>query len=407
MHQAHPEPKTSTPTRGSVGEVAAAFLKLGLTSFGGPVAHLGYFHREFVERRKWMDERHFGHLVALCQFLPGPASSQVGFSIGMLRAGWRGGLAAFVCFTLPSALLLLAFAALGDQLHGPLGGAVLHGLKLVAVAVVAQGVCAMAARLAPDRNRALMAAAAAALVAVSNTALMQLAVVGGSAVAGMWLCRHVEHVLGDRFPLGYGRRAGGILLALFGGLLALVMAMPAGVPELLKVGGAFYRAGALVFGGGHVVLPLLQQAVVGPGWVSNDAFLAGYGAAQAAPGPMFSVAAYLGDQLYGGRGGVVGAAVGLVGIFLPGMLLVAGALPFWQSWARRATATHMLAGVNSAVVGLLAAALYNPVWISAVRSPVDFAVALIGFVMLVGARWSPLIVVAWSVVSSIAALWIG
>lgn len=407
MSLAHPEYETSTAPRGSVGEVAAVFLKLGLTSFGGPVAHLGYFHREFVERRRWVDERHFGHLVALCQFLPGPASSQVGFSLGLVRAGWWGGLAAFACFTLPSAVLLIAFAALGGHLHGPLGAGVLHGLKIVAVAVVAQGVYAMAVRLAPDRNRALLAAAAAALVALSTSALAQLAVVAGAAVAGVWLCRHVEHAQGDRFPLGYGRRIGGLLLGLFAGLMGCAVVVPTDWPDLLRASAAFYRVGALVFGGGHVVLPLLQHEVVGQGWVSNDTFLAGYGAAQAVPGPMFSLAAYLGDQLHGGRGGVLGATVGLVGIFLPGLLLVAGALPFWQSLAQRRTATHMLAGVNAAVVGLLAAALYNPVWVSAVRSPGDFAVALVGFVMLVGARWSPLVVVAWCVLASVAIQWTG
>jgi chromate transporter len=395
------------PFRGTVREVAAAFLKLGLTSFGGPIAHLGYFHREFVERRRWLDEEHYGHLVALCQFLPGPASSQVGFSMGLIRAGWLGGLVAFLCFTLPSALLLFAFAAVSDRLRSPLGLAAIHGLKLVAVAVVAQGVYAMARRLAPDRNRALIAAVSAGLVALGNSAAMQLAVVAGSAVAGLWLCRNVAHATGDRFPLVYGRRAGASLLLLFAGLLTLALVMPASWPELLRVGAAFYRSGALVFGGGHVVLPLLQHDVVGPGWVGKDAFLAGYGAAQAVPGPMFSFAAYLGDQLHDGRGGWLGATVGIVGIFLPGLLLVSGALPFWQSLAQRKTAARMLAGVNAAVVGLLAAALYNPVWVSAVLSPRDFAIALVGFAMLVGARWSPLVVVGWCVGASVGFALVG
>lgn len=401
------EPDGTATRRGSVWEVAATFLMLGLTSFGGPIAHLGYFHREFVERRRWMDERHYGHLVALCQFLPGPASSQVGFSMGLIRGGWLGGLVAFACFTLPSALALFAFAALSERLHSPLGLAAIHGLKLVAVAVVGQGVYAMAGRLAPDRNRALLAAAAAGLVAISNSAVMQLGVVAGSAIAGLWLCRKVEHAAGDRFPLVYGKRVGAGLLMVFAGLLALALVVPAGLPELLQVGAAFYRSGALVFGGGHVVLPLLQHDVVGPGWVSKDTFLAGYGAAQAVPGPMFSFAAYLGDQLHGGRGGITGAVIGIVGIFLPGLLLVAGALPFWQSLAQRETATRMLAGVNAAVVGLLAAALYSPVWVSAVLSSRDFAIALVGFAMLVGARWSPLIVVAWCVLASMTTQLIG
>ncbi len=354
-----------------------------------------------------MDERHYGHLVALCQFLPGPASSQVGFSLGLIRAGWLGGVVAFLCFTLPSALLLFAFATVSDRLHSPLGVAAIHGLKLVAVAVVAQGVYAMASRLTPDRNRALLAAAAAGLVAISNSALMQLSVVAGSAVLGLWLCRKVKHPTGDRFPLVYGKHVGGILLCSFAVLLVLALVASTGWPELLQAAAAFYRSGALVFGGGHVVLPLLQHDVVGPGWVSKDAFLAGYGAAQAVPGPMFSFAAYLGDQLHAGRGGLAGATVGIIGIFLPGLLLVSGALPFWQSLAQRETAARMLAGVNAAVVGLLAAALYNPVWVSAVLSPRDFAIALAGFAMLVGARWSPLVVVAWCVLASITTQLIG
>ncbi|NID14630.1 chromate efflux transporter [Luteibacter yeojuensis] len=393
---------TGEAGRGTVREVAAAFLKLGMSSFGGPIAHLGYFHREFVERRRWLDERHYGHLVALCQFLPGPASSQVGFSIGLIRAGWLGGLAAFLCFTLPSALLLLAFASLSDRLHGPLGTAAIHGLKLVAVAVVAQGVHAMAGRLAPDRNRALLAAAAAGLVVVGNSAPVQLGVVAGGAVLGLGLCRNVEHVADESFPLTYGRGAASVMLFGFAVLLLLALFASPRWPDLVQVGAGFYRSGSLVFGGGHVVLPLLQHDVVGRGWVSNDAFLAGYGAAQAVPGPMFSVAAYLGDQVHGGRGGLAGAGVGLLGIFLPGLLLVAGALPLWRSLARREAATRMLAGVNAAVVGLLAAALYNPVWISAVRSPLDVAIALVGFAMLAGARWSPLAAVFWCVTASIA-----
>ncbi len=397
-----PSPTLAPPTAppGSALEVGAAFLKLGLTSFGGPIAHLGYFHREFVERRRWLDEAHFGQLLALCQLLPGPASSQLGFSLGLLRAGWRGAIAAFLAFTAPSALLLFAFAAWSGRLAGPLGQGALHGLKLVAVAVVAQGLLGMARTLTPDRNRALLAAAAAALIAVGGGAALQLLAVAGGGALGPWLCRSLTARHGESFALAYGRRTGGALVALFAVLLLAALLLAPRLPPLAQVAGAFYRTGALVFGGGHVVLPLLKQAVVEPGWIGDDAFLAGYGAAQAVPGPMFSLAAYLGARLSGGHGGVLGAAVGLLALFLPGLLLVAGALPFWRALAARDATARMLAGVNAAVVGLLAAALYDPVWITAVRDAGDFAIALTAFVLLVAARWSPLAVVGWCVAAS-------
>ncbi len=386
---------------GSVMEVAAAFLKLGLFSFGGPIAHLGYFHREFVERRRWLDEEHFGQLLALCQFLPGPASSQLGFSLGLLRAGWRGAIAAFIGFTLPSALLLFLFAVSTDYLAGPWGQSAVHGLKLVAVAVVAQGVLGMARTLTPDRTRALMAAVSAGLIAISGSALMQLLVVAGGAALGPWLCRQVAARHGETFSLHYGRRTGSVLLLAFFALLTTALLVAPGLPPLGKVAGAFYRAGALVFGGGHVVLPLLQQAVVNPGWLSNNTFLTGYGAAQAVPGPMFTLSAFLGERLYDGQGGALGATVSVLAIFLPGLLLVAGALPFWRTLGSRDGAARMLAGVNAVVVGLLAAALYDPVWVSAVRDASDFAIALIAFTLLVAARWPPLAIVAWCVVTSL------
>lgn len=396
-----PQENLSAAAQGTAREVGAAFLKLGLTSFGGPIAHLGYFRREFVERRRWLDEEHFGQLLALCQFLPGPASSQLGFSLGLLRAGWLGAIAAFIAFTLPSALLLFAFAALSDRLASPLGQGVIHGLKLVAVAVVAQGVLGMARTLTPDRPRALMAALAAALIAVSASSAMQLLVVAGGAALGPWLCRNVTARQGETFSLHYGRRLGTTLLCAYAVLLLAALTIAPGLPPLGQVARAFYRTGALVFGGGHVVLPLLKQAVVDPGWVTNDTFLAGYGAAQAVPGPMFTLSAFLGERLQGGYGGMLGAVVSLLAIFLPGLLMVSGSLPFWRALAARDQAARMLAGVNAAVVGLLAAALYNPVWVSAVRDAEDFAIALIAFALLVAARWSPLGVVAWCVVASV------
>lgn len=392
---------TAFTARGSVWEVGAAFLTLGLTSFGGPIAHLGYFHREFVERRRWLDEEHFAQLLALCQFLPGPASSQLGFSIGLLRAGWFGAIAAFIAFTLPSALLLFAFAALSGHLTGPWGQTVVHGLKLVAVAVVAQGLLGMVRTLTPDCPRALLAAVAAGLIAVSSSSWMQLLVVIGGAASAPWLCRAVVARPGATFALGYSRRTGAMLIGVFAALLAAAFAVPLTLSPLVTVAAAFYRTGALVFGGGHVVLPLLEQAVVEPGWVDGNAFLAGYGAAQAVPGPMFALTAYLGEQLEGGRGGALGAVVSLLAIFLPGLLLVSGVLPFWRALAARDWAARALAGVNASVVGLLAAALYAPVWVSGVHDGKDFAIALIAFTLLVAARWSAIAVVAWCVAASL------
>jgi chromate transporter len=387
---------------GNALEVASAFLKLGLVSFGGPIAHVGYFHREFVERRRWVDEEHFAQLLALCQFLPGPASSQLGFSIGLLRAGALGGMAAFMAFTLPSALLLFVFAALSSHLVGPWGQSAIHGLKLVAVAVVAQGVLGMARTLTPDSPRALMAAGAAGVIAISEGATTQLLVVAGGALLGPWLCRGVTARAGETFPLTYGPRTGMVLLCVYAILLLVAMTVAPGLQPVGQVAGAFYRTGALVFGGGHVVLPLLKQAVVTPGWIDNDTFLTGYGAAQAVPGPMFTLSAFLGERLRGGYGGALGATASLLAIFLPGLLMVSGTLPFWRALARRDAAVRMLAGVNASVVGLLAFALYDPVWVSAVHDAGDFAIALIAFALLVAARWSALAVVVWCVAASVA-----
>jgi chromate transporter len=386
---------------GTAAEVGAAFLKLGLTSFGGPIAHLGYFRREFVERRRWLDEARFAQLLGLCQFLPGPSSSQLGFCLGLLRAGWAGAFAAFIGFTLPSGLLLFALAASSTYLAGTWGQSAVHGLKLVAVCVVAQGVVGMARTLAPDAPRALMAAAAAGLIAVSGNAWTQLLIVAGGAALGPWLCRQTSARRSGAVNLRYGRRTGSVLLLLFAALLAAALLVAPSAPPMVQVAGAFYRAGALVFGGGHVVLPLLRQVVVDPGWMDNDTFLAGYGAAQAVPGPMFTVAAYLGEGLQGGRGGPLGAAVSLLAIFLPGLLIAAGALPFWQTLSAGDISARMFAGVNAVVVGLLAAALYDPVWVSAVHDAKDFAIALIGFVFLAAVQWPSWTVVLWCVSMSL------
>ena len=382
------------------------FLRLGLTSFGGPIAHLGYYHREFVVRRRWLDESHYAQLLAPSQFLPGPSSTQFGFSVGLLRAGWRGALAAFLAFTLPSALLLFAFARFSPALGGPYGEALLHGLKLMAVAVVAQGIVAMARSLTPDWPRMLLAVASLALVLAAGSGWSQLAVIALGAACGPLLCRSVAPRAGAALPLDYGRKAGAALLALFAALLLGSWLIPADAPLLLRAAAAFYKTGSLVFGGGHVVLPLLKQAVVEPGWLGESDFLAGYGAAQAVPGPMFSVAAFLGARLDHGQGGALGAAVSLAAIFLPGLLLVSGVLPFWNRLAAHAGVARSMAGVNAAVVGLLAAALYDPLWTSAVHTPVDFVIALTGWLLLT-ARLPALAVVAWCVAGCLLGAAIG
>ena len=382
---------------GSPAEVLLIFLKLGLSCFGGPIAHIGYFRDEFVVRRRWLDEHAYADLVALCQFLPGPASSQVGFSIGLLRAGYLGAAAAWTGFTLPSAILLVLFAYGAGFLQGPLGAGLLHGLKLVAVAIVAQAVWGMARTLCPDRERASIAAVASVIVLFGGTSLAQISAIVFGAAAGLWLCRGGQPSESGHLIVPISRRAGMAALIVFFILLA-------GLPLLRNLSSdaalfdAFYRSGALVFGGGHVVLPLLREAFVTPGWVNDDAFLAGYGAAQAVPGPLFTFAAYLGAVANPSAHGVPGAALGLIGIFLPGILVLLGTLPFWDALRRKTFAQAMMRGVNAAVVGLLGAALYNPVWTSSVREPGDFALALVGFVLLIAWRAPPLVVVIVSAI---------
>ena len=386
----------------SAAEVFAAFLKLGLTSFGGPIAHLGYFHRELIERRKWIRDAEYAQLLALCQFVPGPASSQLGFAIGLLRGGWVGAVAAFVAFTLPSALLLFAFAELLPHFSGTIGDASVHGLKLVALAVVAHGVLGMTRQLCPDSVRATIATIAAVVILMAGQAWVQLLVVLLGGMAGLALCRDLQPTRGDHLQLSYGPGLGWTLIAAFAMLLLGLPLIAQGSGNLAPVFEAFYRAGALVFGGGHVVLPLLEETVVDPGWISQDEFLAGYGAAQAVPGPMFTLAAYLGARLPGGDGGLAGASLALLAIFLPGFLLVAGVLPLWRAIMNRPLASRAIAGVNAAVVGLLGAALYDPVWTSAVRGPADVAIAIVGFLLLAAWRVSAIAVVIWCVAASIA-----
>lgn len=386
---------------GTAAEVFVTFLKLGLTSFGGPIAHLGYFRDELVTRRKWLTDAAYGDLVALCQFLPGPASSQVGFALGMMRAGWFGALAAFTAFTLPSALILLAFATTAATISGPVGIGVLHGLKLVAVAIVAQAVWGMARNLCPDRERASIAVGAVAILALLPGAFgMVLAILLG-ALAGMALRRGTEKPVGGHVGMPVSRLQAGIALTVFAALLIL-LPLVAGQSQALAVIDSFYRAGALVFGGGHVVLPLLQAEVVAPGWVTPDQFLAGYGATQAVPGPLFTFAAYLGAVLGPAPNGVAGAAIALVAVFLPGFLILIGVLPFWDRFRARASAQSLMQGANAAVVGILGAALYSPVFTGAVTDLRDFALALTCFVALIAWKMPPWAVVLLAAAGGIA-----
>ena len=386
--------------RKGADEVFRVFLRLGLESFGGPIAHLGYFRAELVERRRWISDRAYADLVALCQFLPGPTSSQVGFALGWRRAGVWGALAAFLGFTLPSALLMVGFALTATALDGALGEGLMRGLKIVAVAIVAQAVLGMARSLCPDRERAAVAAGAVALLAILPGAFGMIGAILFGALAGLALGRGAESSA-EALPLGISRRMGAICLAGFAGLL-IGLPLLAGVGSGFAVADKFYRAGALVFGGGHVVLPLLEAELVAPGWASPGEFLAGYGAAQAMPGPLFSFAAYLGALLEPGPDGLVGAALAVVMIFLPGFLILLGALPFWEALRSRAWAQSLMQGANAAVVGILGAALYSPLFTSAVTEMRSFALALIGFVLLTAWRLAPWIVVILGALGGVA-----
>ena len=391
MHRRSSSPEDPIAAhRSTAWQVFAIFLRLGLTSFGGPVAHLGYFRQEFVARRRWLDEAAYADLVALCQFLPGPASSQVGMALGLRQAGMGGALAAWLGFTLPSALVmaLLGLGLVAGQALVPAG--VLHGLKIAAVAVVALAVWGMARSLCRGPARLLLMALACALALLSpgvtgQVGAMLLAALASLALWGRGRFMPVEPLQAG--PQGMRRRTGALLLALFAALLVLLpLAARAWPQPWLALADAFYRAGALVFGGGHVVLPLLQAEVVTPGWVATDDFLAGYGLAQALPGPLFSFAAFLGAAARHGAGGWLGAVVCLLAIFLPAFLLVAGALPFWERLRHDARARAALSGVNAAVVGVLLAALYDPVWVSAIHTPTDLLLALAVFVELIWGR---------------------
>lgn len=387
--------------QGNPAEVFAAFLKLGLTSFGGPIAHLGYYRKELVERRNWVSESQFSQLLAICQFLPGPASSQLGFSLGLARAGWLGALAAFIAFTLPSALLLIAFASVLPALSGPVGEAAIHGLKIVAFGVVADAVLSMFRKLCPDIQRATIAILSTAVLLAVGNAWIQLLVVIGGAIAGVYLCKGGATQVASQIPIHYGTKLGGILLLLFFSLLVGLPLFSTPNVSLISMAEAFYRAGALVFGGGHVVLPLLEDSVVSSGWITSETFLAGYGASQAIPGPIFAFSAYLGAVIPTGHNEWIGASIALLFMFTPGFLLVAGVLPFWRAISHNTAVASAVAGVNAAVVGLLAAAIYDPIFTSAIQNTVDLAIGMVAFAMLAVWRLSAIAVVAWSVTASI------
>jgi len=389
-----PDSSSQGRTHGSAAEVFLVFLRLGCTSFGGPIAHLGYFQKEIVERRKWCDERTMAEIIALAQSLPGPASSQVGFALGILRAGWRGGLAAWVGFTLPSAVLMFAFAHGHSFPAGDGGEHFLHGLQLVAVAVVAQAVLTMQRSLAPDHVRMTFAMMAAGIVLFGPSAFSMLIAIAVGALGGLLLLPSEKVVEGQPARLHLPKVAG---LAAAAAFLAFLV-----IPPLLgliahnraiDVFSAFYRTGALVFGGGHVVLPLLENSVVTRGWVSQPTFLAGYGAAQALPGPLFAIGAYLGAAIRPSSSPLSYGLLGLVGIFMPGLLAMTAVLPFWNSLRESAIIRTALKGINASVVGVLLAALYRPLWTSTIHTVSDFGFALLAFMLLTLWKIPPWIVV--------------
>lgn len=384
-------------TADSAWSVFLVFLRLGLTSFGGPIAHLGYFREEFVARRRWLSERSYVDLVALCQFLPGPASSQVGIGLGLSRAGFSGAVAAWAGFTLPSAIILVLFAKGVSTWGSAFPSGLLHGLKIVAVAVVAQAVWGMARNLCTDVPRVTIAAFSACAALLWPNPMGQIGVIVCAAVVGLTLHKPAQGEAAESLPISISRKVGVISLVVFFSLLAgLPLLMEALPSQTLSMVHDFYRAGSLVFGGGHVVLPLLQTATVPNGWVANDTFLAGYGVAQAVPGPLFTFAAFLGASMNVQPSGWVGASVCLIAIFAPSFLLVIGVLPFWEQLRHSFRTQAALSGVNAGVVGLLLAALYNPVWTSAILKPQDFGLALIALVALMFWKAPPWLVVLGS-----------
>lgn len=383
--------------RMSVGrffEILLTALRLGFTSFGGPIAHLGYFREEYVQRRKWLDDKTYADIVALCQFLPGPASSQVGISIGMLRGGYLGGFASWLGFTLPSAIALALFAILMQGYDVSEAGW-LRGLLIVAVAVVAHAIWGMATKLTPDRERVSIALVTAIVVLMMPSASTQILMIVLGGLIGWLFLRKVAESEEPTMTFSIGKVAAVTAWVLFFGLLvALPILRQLYAAEWLEVVDSFYRVGSLVFGGGHVVLPLLSTEVVGPSWLTQDQFLAGYGAAQAVPGPLFTFSAYIGAA----KGGWLLSAIALGAMFFPSFLLVTGSLPFWDSIRRRDSFKAALNGINAVVVGILLAALYDPIWTKAIHTPADFSLALVAFGLLM--FWK---IPSWAVVLVCAA----
>lgn len=370
-------------------EILLVSTRLGLTSFGGPVAHLGYFHEEYVRRRKWMDEKSYADLVALCQFLPGPASSQVGIGVGLMRGGLIGGLLAFIGFTLPSVLALIVFALI---LHGVdiADAGWIHGLKIVAVAVVAHAVLGMAQKLTPDLPRKTIALFALAATLLWQTAFTHVGVIIISGILGYFILKSPTANDDSRMNFPISKGVGFVSLGLFFALLILLPVLRESTTlNWIAMFDSFYRSGSLVFGGGHVVLPLLEREFVPTGWLSGEAFLAGYGAAQAVPGPLFTFAAYIGAVINGWKGGLLATAA----IFLPAFLLILGTLPFWDALRSNSRISTALMGVNAAVVGILIAAFYQPIWSSSILAPIDFVFAAILFSMLVYWKLPPWVIV--------------
>lgn len=370
-------------------EIFLVSTRLGFTSFGGPVAHLGYFHEEYVRRRKWMDEKSYADLVALCQFLPGPASSQVGIGIGVMRGGVTGGIIAFLGFTMPSVIALILFALLLQGLNVADAGWI-HGLKIVAVAVVAHAILGMAGKLAPDLKRKAIVLVALAVVLLWQTAFTQVGVILAAGFIGFLLYKKQQPETSQPFSFPISRTFGAACLSVFCGLLILLPILREATSlSWIALFDSFYRGGALVFGGGHVVLPLLEREFVPAGWLNEEEFLAGYGAAQAVPGPLFTFAAYIGAVINGWKGGLLATFA----IFLPAFLLILGALPFWETLRRNPNIQGALMGVNAAVVGILIAAFYTPIWTSSIMNAADFAFAAILFSMLVYWKLPPWVVV--------------
>lgn len=400
MHVDESDPATlesHPPRQGSFLEVLGVFTRLGLTSFGGPVAHLGYFRQEIVIRRKWVDETTYADLIALSQLLPGPASSQVAITLGITRAGLWGGFAAWLGFTLPSAIALTLFAYATTLGQGFTHAGWIHGLLVVAVAVVAQAVWGMANRLCPDRPRATLALAAAIAILLWPVAITQIAILAVAGLLGWWLFRETQPVKPSSLNLAVPRWLSvGCWIAFFGLLLGLPLLRLFFHNQALALFDTFFRVGSLVFGGGHVVLPLLQSEVVPAGWVTNAQFITGYAVAQAVPGPLFTFSAYLGAIAKPAPNGWMGAAIALAAIYLPSFLLLIGILPFWDYLRSLGSFQGALRGINAAVVGILLAALYQPIWTSAIHAPIDFALSLLAFGLLVLWKWPPWLVVLLS-----------